>query len=37
MKIKEWLKKHKYVLGISFLLVCFSLFMTMLFHKESDY
>ena len=37
MKIKEWFKKHKYVLGISFLLVCFSLFMTMLFHKESDY
>ena len=37
MKIKKWFKKHKYVLGISFLLVCFSLFMTMLFHKESDY
>lgn len=37
MKIKEWFKKHKYVLGISFLLICFSLFMTTLFHKESDY
>lgn len=37
MKIKEWIAKHKYVLGISFLLICFSLFMTMLFHKESDY
>lgn len=37
MKIKEWFKKHKYTIGISFLLVCFSLFMTLLFHKESDY
>ena len=37
MKIKEWYKKHKYVIGISFLLICFSLFMTLLFHKESDY
>lgn len=37
MKIREWFKKHKYTIGISFLLICFSLFMTLLFHKESDY
>lgn len=37
MKIKNYLKKHKYVFGICFLLICFSLFMTLLFHKESDY
>lgn len=37
MKIKKWLKEHKYVLGFSFLLICFSLFMAMLFHKDSDY
>lgn len=37
MKIKEWIKKHKYILGFSFVIVCFSLFMTMLFHKDSDY
>lgn len=37
MKINEWFKKHKYVLGFSFVIVCFSLFMTMLFHKDSDY
>lgn len=37
MKIKEWFENHKYTLGISFLLICFSLFMTILFHKESDY
>lgn len=37
MKIKEWLKKYKYVIGISFLLVCFSLFMSILFIKDSDY
>lgn len=37
MKIKEWFVKHRYTLGISFLLICFSLFMTLLFHKESDY
>ena len=37
MKIKEWFKKHKYVIGFSFVIVCFSLFMAMLFHKDSDY
>lgn len=37
MKIKEWFKKYKYVIGFSFVIVCFSLFMTMLFHKDSDY
>ena len=37
MKIKEWFKKHKYILGFSFVIICFSLFMTMLFYKDSDY
>ena len=37
MKIKEWFKKHKYVIGFCFVIICFSLFMAMLFHKDSDY
>lgn len=37
MKIKEFVKKHRYVLGFSFLLICLSLFMMLLFQKESDY
>lgn len=37
MKIKKFIKKHKYVLSFCLLLVCFSLFMSLMFHKESDY
>lgn len=37
MKIKKFISKHKYSLAIVFLLVAFSLFMSLLFTKESDY
>ncbi len=37
MKIKNFINKHKYVLCFSIMLIGFSLFMTLLFHKESDY
>ena len=37
MRIKEFIKKHRYVLGFSFLLIGLSLFMMLLFQKESDY
>ena len=37
MKIKEFIKKHRYVLGFCFLLVGLSFFMMLLFQKESDY
>ena len=37
MKIKTFVKKHKYVLSFAFLLISFSLFMMLLFQKESDY
>lgn len=36
-KVKTFIKKHRYVLSVTFLLVCFSLFMMLLFTKESDY
>ena len=37
MKIKKFIKKHKYVISFGIMLVCFSLFMCVLFQKESDY
>ena len=37
MKIKEFLKEYKYILVFSFLLISLSLFMMILFTKESDY
>ncbi len=37
MKIKRFIKENKYVLAFVFLIVCFALFMTLLFIKESDY
>ena len=36
-KIKDFIEEHRYILGFSFLLICFSLFMMLLFTKESDY
>ena len=36
-KINNFLKKHRYTLGFVFLLISFSLFMMLLFTKESDY
>ena len=37
MKIKEFIKKHKYILSFAIFLVFFALFMTLLYTKESDY
>lgn len=37
MKIKNFIKKNRYTISFTFLLLCFSLFMVLLFVKESDY
>ena len=37
MKIKEFIKKHKYILSFCILLISLSFFMMFLFQKESDY
>ena len=37
MKVRAFIKENKYILSISFLLICISLFMMLLFLKESDY
>lgn len=37
MKIKEFIEKHKYEVCFVILIICFSLFMSILFNKESDY
>ena len=36
-KVKILINKYKYVFAFSFLFICFSLFMMLLFTKESDY
>ena len=37
MKIRKFVKKHKYILSFLILLIALSFFMTFLFQKESDY
>ena len=37
MKVRAFIKENKYILSISFLLICISLFTMLLFVKESDY